>query len=313
MKIKKDIALAPFTTFKIGGDAKYFVEASNEQEILEALKWANSRNLPIFILGGGSNLLVDDKGFGGLVIKIKTQPFIVEKNIIKEENDIAYLKVSCFTALSDLVIKTTQEGLVGLEWAVGIPGTVGGAIFGNAGAYGNELADIIVSVNSLKPDNFEIIERSKSECCFDYRDSLFKRNGEIILSAIIHCKRGKKELLMQRMKEIIFARNKREPKLPSAGCVFKNLIMAEQTEEFKKIIPQDLIKGGKLGVGYLIEQCGLKGEKIGGAMVSNEHANFIVNCGGAKSEDVKKLIEKIKNKVREKYKIELQEEIRYLK
>ncbi len=285
VEISKNILLAPYTTFKIGGAAKYFCEARNREGIIQAIKRAKKEGLPFFILGNGSNILVSDKGFGGLVVKVKSKNFKVKSNLIYSEAGVL---------LSDLVGKSVQAGLVGLEWAAGIPGTVGGAIRGNAGALGGSMADLIKTVEVFDAANFTTQNFENKDCKFGYRDSIFKRNKNlIILSAELKLEKGDREKSEKLIKEYLKKRKDSQPlEFPSAGCIFKN-------------------PTGQ-SAGYLIEQCCLKGKKIGKAMISEKHANFIINAGGAKAEDIINLINICKEKVKEKFRVDLQEEIECL-
>ena len=255
--IQKNVSLAPYITFKIGGPAKYFYEAKNSEDLIKAIKAAKKAGLPYFILGGGSNILVSDEGFDGLVIKLQATSYKLQAtNIIADAGVL----------LSKLVSESVKAGLTGLEWAAGIPGTVGGAVRGNASAFKGSISNIVKNVR-----NYE----------------------DIIFSVEIELKKGDREKSLKMIKEYLEHRKKNQPlEYPSAGCIFKN-------------------PAGQYA-GYLIDQCGLKGEKIGGAMISKKHANFIINTGNAKAKGVKKLIDLCKEKVKEKFGIELKEEIEYL-
>lgn len=307
MELQKNILLKQFTTFQIGGPAEYFAETSDLEELKNAIQKAYQLEKPIFILGGGSNLLVSDNGFNGVVIKIKNAGIeVIEKNNQTE------ITVLAGTPLALLLQKTLEMSLTGLEWAAGIPGTVGGAIFGNSGAYGQSIGECINKVLALNPQTFEIKEFSQKECEFAYRDSIFKRNGFIILSAEIILLRGDKNLINKKVVEYIKERKIKTPSHPSAGCIFKNISIDKLTKEQLKQIPTEKIKGGKVPVGYLIDQCGLKGRKIGDAQISEMHANFIINLGNAKAAEVFQLINLCKEAVLDKFGINLEEEIRYL-
>ena len=316
-KIRKNISLAPLTTFKIGGPARYFLEIKNMDEIIAGLQWARQNNIPYFILGGGSNILISDKGFNGLVIKMQNLK-------IKMQNDNSKCKIFAGTgvSLAKLVSASVRAGLTGLEWLAGIPGTVGGAIKGNAGAWGHAIGDVVEKVETVS-DKGMVKQWDKQKCQFTYRESIFKQNQNlIIVSTELNLASADKKDLKQRIKECL---NKRsgQPSEPSAGCVFKNPKIAnihefehkfhELDDKFVKIRGQFVpIRDGKIPAGWLIENCGLKGMKIGQAQISAKHANFIVNLGGATAEDVKKLITLIKQKVAEKFNIQLAEEIIYV-
>jgi UDP-N-acetylmuramate dehydrogenase len=255
MKFQRNISLAKYTTFRIGGRARYFFVAKTKNDLISAIKKAQKLKLPFFVLGGGSNLLVSDKGFNGLVIKYG-QP------------------------LSFYVSK-------GLEWAAGIPGTIQGAVYGNAGAFGKSMEDVIEEVVVFDTKTGKL---KNKDCQFSYRHSIFKKKKNLI---IVSVKIKKKKSNPQKIKQYFEYKKKTQPlNLPSTGSIFKNPKGSSAAE--------------------LIEKCGLKGKKIGKAKISEKHANFIVNLGGARAEDVKKLINLAKKLVKKKFGVVLKEEIRYL-
>jgi len=212
------------------------------------------------------------------------------------------------TKLRELVNTSVKRGLTGLEWAVGVPGTLGGAIYGNAGWPGDKknISAVIKSVEVLDISREPKIKKfNKSACRFKYRDSAFKHNKNlIILGAELKLKKGNKIKIKKEITEIIKKRKNKIPIEPSAGCVFKNPSPAQISPKF--------MAGKGFSAGELIEKCGLKGKKIGNAQISEKHANFIVNLGGAKAKDVVKLIKIIKQRVKNKFGLKLEEEIRYL-
>jgi len=301
--IKKNVSLKNYTTFKIGGLAKYFFVAKNKTELIEAIKTAKKLNpspfpkgdrvkLPFFILGGGSNLLVSDAGFNGLVIKIKNKKLKI-KNTNKK---LKIIEVESGVLLNQVVDLALQNNLTGLEWAVGIPGTVGGAVWGNAGAFNKSMKDVVKSVEALevKNEKCKVKNFKNRDCRFGYRDSIFKHNKNlIILSAVLQLKKGKKKEIENKVKENLNYRKERQPlNFPSAGSIFKN--------------PPGFFAG------ELVERCGLKGKKIGNVKISEIHSNFIVNLGRGTAKDVMRLIKIIKNKVKKKFGVVLEEEIQYL-
>lgn len=308
MEIKKNIPLAPLTTFRIGGPAKFFCEPKGEEEILEALNYAKENNLEIFVLGGGSNILVSDQGFDGLVIRM-----------LNTECQIVDTKIECGGGLllSEVVKLTTQNSLTGLEWAAGIPGTVGGAIRGNAGIPLGSMADNIESVKiwEIQSAKIEILEKDK--CKFEYRNSIFKENKNlIIISAVLKLEKGNKEEIESKIKEIIENRNKMihpNPKEPSSGSFFKNpkVENPELIASFERDTGQKANEG-KIPAGWLIDEVGLRGKKLGGAQVSEKHANFVVNPGEARAEDIVMLASFVKMKVRDELGVQLSEEIQYV-
>ena len=284
MNITENIILAPYTVFNIGGPADFFCEVKNKEELVEVLDWARGNKSPFFIIGAGSNLLVSDEGFRGLAIKMSSQ------NIdLLGENKIF---VAAGVSMARAVNFSIEKGFGGFEWGVGIPGTVGGAVFGNAGCFGGEMKDAVDSVSILERKIFEL---PNDACEFAYRHSVFKRHPEwIILGATLNFFPGDKEKSRAKVLEYTKKRTaSQDIGEKCAGCIFKNP-------------KQDL------AAGYLIDKVGLKGAKIGGAMVSGKHANYIVNTGGATARDVKELIMVIKDEVKKVNGILMEEEIRII-
>ena len=305
--LRENIILADHTTFRIGGPARYFFEAKTKEDIIEAIKWAGENNLPYFILGGGSNLLVNDEGFKGLVIRNK-----FSKINIEEAGEVLKIKASAGVLLGIIVAETVKRGFSGVEWAFGIPGTIGGAIWGNAHRAGRNMKPVVENVFVL---NSELEEKKigRDELEFDYGRSRFQKTGEIIISVDLVFKKETKEIIgdvLSQAKEI----SRGHAPYPSAGCVFRNYKLRDENDDILRRHPEleSRVREGKIGVGYLIDQCGLKGKQIGGAKVWEGHANYIVNVGGAKASDISELIEFCKKTVKEKYGVELEEEIRYL-
>ncbi len=275
----RDISLKKYTTFKIGGVARFFAEPETMEEIKILLAWCLEFKIPYFVLGKGSNVLFDDNGYKGLIIKLS--------------------KFNAANTLHSLIQNAANQGLGGLEKLEGIPGTIGGAIFMNAGAHGQQISDCIKSVTSIAA-NGEIITRTKKECEFSYRTSIFKKlstlnsqlSTQTIISAEFNFTPMPKEVINKNRKEVLAWRKAKQPlQYPNAGSVFKN--------------------PNSQSAGYLIEKCGLKGFSIGDAQISELHANFIVNKGQATAKDVKALMEKIVQKVKEVHGVELEAEIIY--
>ena len=284
-KIIFDEPMKKHTSFKIGGTADQFVKVTNEEELKEAIKYAKDKNLKITIIGNGSNLLVLDKGIRGLVIKIDIQKLEIER---KEK--YAEITVGSGYKTMALGIKLMNEELSGFEELSGIPGTIGGAIFMNAGAYGKEIKDINISTKCMDYDG-EIFELSNKEQEFEYRSSVFNKKDYIILETKLRLEYGKKEEVKKKMDEYLSSRKEKQPiEYPSAGSTFKR---------------QEGVITAKLS-----DECGLKGFQIGGAKVSEKHAGFVINSDNATAKDVIDLIKYIKEKVNEKYGIKIKEEIR---
>ena len=306
IKIQKNVPLAEYTTFKVGGSAKFFVCAKNEDELVAAVEYAKENGLAIFVLGGGSNILVSDKGFDGLVIKLENKQWEIEGEI---------LECGAGAVLFDVVKDVAQNNLSGFEWAAGIPGTFGGAVRGNAGAFWGDMSANIESVRALRMEDNVIEEFSKEGCEFGYRSSFFKKSGNlIVLSAKMRFKEGNREKSFVEMDDIVDKRVTKQPQdMPSAGSFFQNPVVEDP--ELVKKFEQDIgapSRGGKVAAGWLIDQLGLRGKKIGGAMVSEKHANFLVNGGGAKAEDVIILVSYLKQQVRDNLGVQLVEEVQYV-
>ena len=310
MNIQENVLLSKHTTFRLGGPARFFVEVKSVDELKEALDFAKSKKLDFFILGGGSNLLVADVGFAGLVVKMKITDYAPQ--VIGNKRGAS---VGAGMPLARIVNEAAREGWQGLEWATGIPGTVGGAIRGNAGAYGGEMKDVIESVTVLDAKSGEIKEISGSDCNFSYRESRFKTEPHIVIfSAKLKFESGNSTELQKKMKDILSERRGKSLHAGgSAGSYFINPVIenADLISDFERETGK-ISKGGKVPSGWLIEKSGLKGKKIGGAMVSSEHANYIVNTGTATADDIIMLDSLVKQQVRDKFGVQLREEVQYL-
>lgn len=308
-KLKKNIKLAQYTTYKIGGPAKYFFEAKTEDEIIEAVLWARKEGVPYFILGGGSNILVSDKGFNGFVIRILNSKFQILESAVGAGAGLD---------LPKLVQGTISNSLKGFEWASGIPGTFGGAIRGNAGAFGREIKDIITSVRFLD-EKGSVKTINNKDCNFSYRDSIFKQNlNYIILSATIDLEWGDKKELQKFSVKTIEYRVARHPlEYGSCGSVFKaidvNSVRLGNFDRYPKF--REVIKNDPYPViptACFIDEANLKGYRIGGAMVSTKHPNFLVNYKDARAEDVSILISFVKQRLINAYGIFPEEEVQYV-
>jgi len=306
LNVEKDILMANYTTFRIGGPAEYFLIANKKEDVFKAVKLAKKLKLPLFVLGGGSNLLVSDKGVKGLVIKLNNNKIKLLKNNI--------ISADAGTELSELVQFSINHSLEGLEWAGGLPGSFGGAIRGNAGAFGGETKDSILQVEALD-SNLNLKKFNKKQCQFSYRNSVFKEKNWPVLSAKIKLQKGDKKKLQEIADSRKDYRKQRHPlDFPNAGSIFKNVDLKEFSVKMKKELafvvkkdPFDVVPAA-----YLISEAGLKGLKMGKAQVSEKHPNFIINLGGAKAADVIKLISIIKKKVKDKYNVNLETEVQFI-
>jgi UDP-N-acetylmuramate dehydrogenase len=305
-KILSNVNLAPMTTFKIGGPARYFVIVEKKEELIEALAWSKKNSIKNIFLGGGSNVLANDRGIDALVIKIQN------KNIVLKGERI---EAAAGEDLNKLVLFATANSMSGFEWAAGIPGTVGGAIRGNAGAFGHSISENIELIEVLNLLTMDFENYSQRECWFEYRQSIFSNKNLLIWSSLFKLKRGNVVFIKNEIEQNLKHRSNKQPKLPSAGSIFKNMdigiVKGNNIGLYEKAAREGMIKGDKLAAGWIIDQLELKGKKIGGAKVSLEHGNFIINTGNATSEDVIILISFIKQQVRTKFNIQLTEEIEY--
>ncbi len=302
MEILENELMSNHTSFKVGGTTRYFAKAESVSEIIEAFDFAKERKLAQFILGNGTNLLVSDKGFNGVMITLGRG--------FSQVTDLGNgkFKVGAATPLGGFARKSIKLGFAGIHKLAGIPGSLGGAIYMNAGAYGQEICQTCVEVESIDAAG-NIRVRKNDECGFSYRHSIFQKlntdpeTAEIILSATFQLEAveisGKDSYALEtEMQECMAKRKASQPlNMPNAGSTFKRLDVGAES------MPQQIAPG------YYIEQSGLKGYRMGGAEVSTVHANFIVNAGGATAKDIKNLSEYVQKTVAEKFNIQLQREI----
>jgi UDP-N-acetylmuramate dehydrogenase len=298
-RLRQNVPLASYTTFGIGGKADFFYQARGLEELVRVIRIAQELKLCFFVLGGGSNILVSDSGFRGLVIRNECHHILTNRdNIICQSGAF----------LSDVVNQACKLSLSGLEFAAGIPGTVGGAIRGNAGAFGKSVGDVLTKAVILT-EKGEIKEIDKGYFRFAYRESRLKSYGhltqlrscgqtkDILLSATFKLKKQAKEEIEEKIRSNLKERERSLPvKEKSAGCFFKNIIESDR----------------KISAGFLLDQIGAKGIHEGDAKVSIQHANILINAGKAKAADVRRLARKLKKKVKEKFDIKLEEEVVYI-
>jgi UDP-N-acetylmuramate dehydrogenase len=280
--VKENYPLKEFTWFNLGGSADYLIRPKTVQDLQEVLRRCEENGLPVRVLGLGSNLLISEEGVRGAVIRLENPEFC------KTQLDDGTLTAGAGVNLGKLVLDTVRQGLGGLESLAGIPGTIGGAVKMNAGGRFGDIGSVIRSV-TLMDKSGNVFEKSKPELVFDYR--WVNITARVILAATIDLTQSDPDTLLQTVKEVwIYKKNSQPLHTHNAGCVFKN-------------------PPGGTSAGTLIDRAGLKGKQIGGAAVSEKHANFIVTEKGCTSGDVKQLIELIREKVREKFDVELETEI----
>lgn len=267
------------TTFKVGGNADIFVIIKNTEELKSVIKISKNNNIHLTIIGNGSNVLVKDKGIRGIVAKVEIEGI----DILENENEVI-VTAGAGVKLITLAYELLKRDISGFEFASGIPGTIGGAIKMNAGAYGTEMKDIVISTQCLDLQKFntdeEIVEFTNEEQEFKYRDSIFSNRRYIILETKLKLKYDDENNIKEKMDKYLKSRKDSQPDLPSAGSTFK--------------------RGEDYITAKLIDECGLKGYRIGDAEVSDKHAGFIVNTGNASAQDILELIEYVKKVVFEK-------------
>lgn len=307
--VKENVLLKDCTTFKIGGPARYFFVAKSDEDLIKAAEIAKKLKLPIFILAGGSKILVSDEGFKGLVVQVKTSQFKIQNsNKIYADAGVAFSRLLNFVM---------QNGFTGFEWTAGIPCiTVGGAIYGRAQAFGNSSDDFLESVRVLDLKTLKIKNFSKKQCRFSLKNSVFKKNKNlVILSAIFKLKTVDKSQIQENIRNNLKYRRENHPmNLPSAGSTFVNPEVIVKNKKLLEKFPELEIFNKKkvIPAGYLVAKSGLSGLKSGGAQISDKHSNFIVNLGDARAEDVLKLINLAKKKVKKIFGINLETEVQFV-
>lgn len=289
------------TTIRIGGPADYFFAARTPDEMVVALETAHEIGLPVLLIGGGSNLLVSDDGFRGLVLRNAAD---------RIEFDGAAAHVECGADFLDLIFKCRDRGLAGLEFAAGIPGSVGGALYGNAGCYGQDIGSVTIEATVCDPDGSNVATHPAAWFEFEYRDSRLKREPKVLLTCLLQFQPGDTTAIQKTIDEKLEIRRVKHPQWriePTAGSYFMNL-----PPDFQK-------EGGKLSpgtrrvaAGQLLDEVDCRGLRVGDAKVFEKHANIIVNAGHATARDVLELAEIMKARVREKFGVELKEEVMFV-
>lgn len=303
-RVKVKEPMARHTTLRIGGPADFFVCIETADKLVELLKFLDGTTTPYVMLGGGSNLLVQDDGYRGVIVKFEGKRCSVQGTEIHAES-------GCITV--DVAQKSIAAGLTGFEWGVGIPGTIGGAVRGNAGAMGGEMKDVVKEVEIYRDG--EIMKLGNEDCHFGYRNSIFKHHGVVVLSTTLLLEKGDNKEGMKKVMEFLRYRMTTQPQGHSVGCIFKNVDLSIQhlpAGRQVQNIPEDFLKKGKISAGWLIDQVEMKGARVGNAEVSTKHCNFILNKGNATAIDVLTLIDEIKTKVYDTLGIELEEEIQII-
>ncbi len=289
-----DVPMSRYTTFRVGGNVSYLVNVENEEILIALLELLKNNDMPYYLIGNGSNLLVSDQGYDGVMIRLQGE-FLHVREISDGRPDDAVgtgffaLQVGAAVSLSRSAQSAAEQGLTGLEFAYGIPGTVGGAIVMNAGAYGGEMCQVVESVRLLDED-LQIVTLKNEEMAFGYRSSILKKKSYVVLSAELKLYPGDKKDITAKMNTNMSARKEKQPlEYPSAGSTFKR--------------PEGYFAG------KLIQDAGLKGYRVGGAQISEKHCGFVINTGNATASDIYRLIRDVQDKVRETSGVILEPEV----
>ena len=303
LTLRANAPLADLTRFGIGGPADLLAETDDPQAFLAALRACRAARLPFYIIGDGSNLIVSDQGYRGVVLRLAARGISVEGTRIVADAG---------ASLQALVDCSLERGLEGLHTLTGIPGSVGAAVYGNAGAYGHSISERVTRVEYF--DGEELQAFTNAECRFEYRESVFKRHKEwMILRAHFALTPGDRAVLQARAGEIRRIRDEKfPPSLRCAGSIFKNLLAANLPPAVVAGIPPHAIREGKVASAYFLDQVGAKGMRQGGIQVADYHANLIYNSGGGTAADLKEIIAELQHRVAARFGIALEEEVQYL-
>jgi UDP-N-acetylmuramate dehydrogenase len=301
--VRRDVPLSEHTRFGLGGPADVFVETANAESFVEALRMARASGLETVVIGGGTNLVVADEGFRGIVLKLVNQA-------IRADGTSVYVESGA--ALQALVDFTVDSGLKGLETMTGIPGFVGAAVYGNAGAYGHSIMERVKWVRFF--DGASIRQFDNAQCEFRYRESVFKRHKDwIIFAAQLAMDHGDAAVLRAEADRILKIRNQKyPPTMKCAGSIFKNFLLAELPANVAEEVPAKVVIEGKIPSAWFLEQVGAKGMKSGDIHVADYHANLIYNVGHGTARELVALIRELQRRVRERWGIPLEEEVQYV-
>ena len=300
---KPRVDLRPYTTLRAGGPADFFARADTVDDLAEAARWAWKRGLKVTPIGWGSNVLPADAGVPGLVVLNRTRTLLVGEDEIEADSGASF---------GDLFVKAAQHGLAGLEYAVGIPGSVGGALVSNAGAYRSSIAEFLTGLEVATPAGRAWV--GPEWMGFAYRDSVLRRAGAppaIVLRVRMALPKGDPKRIYDEARDYQRQRISKQPPSPSAGSFFKNVVDPDLAARIPGLT-DGMRANGVVPAGFLIEACGLKGHRIGGAMLGTRHANFLLNVGGARASDLRALAEHAQAQVRERFGVALEPEVLYL-
>jgi UDP-N-acetylmuramate dehydrogenase len=299
----RDVPLSQYTRFGIGGPADFYIETADPASFGQALAMVRASGIDSVVIGGGTNLIVADEGYRGVCLKLTSD---------RIRADGLRVEAECGAALQTLVDFTVERGLKGLETMTGIPGSVGAAVYGNAGAYGHSIQERVRAVRFLDGETFR--EFNNAECGFHYRESIFKSNKQwVILSATLEMEAGDAVVLQETADRILTTRNRKyPPTMKCAGSIFKNFLLSQLPPEVVAELPGTVVIEGKVPSAWFLEQVGAKGMKRGGIEVADYHANLIYNAGGGTARDLVAIVDELKCRVGERWGIALEEEVQYV-
>jgi UDP-N-acetylmuramate dehydrogenase len=304
LTVTPNAPLAGYTRFRLGGPAMLLAEAATEAALVHAVRAVRELELPWTLLGGGTNVVAADAGYAGVVLIYRGTEVHCDGTTVTAQAG---------ATLQALVDAALEHALEGLERMTGIPGSVGGAVYGNAGAYGQSVSDTLARVRSF--DGESVAELDHAQCGFRYRDSLFKRtHTHLVLAAAFALRPAADPAAMRRASaEILATRNaKFPPEMACAGSVFKNLILAELPARAAAAVPPEVVKKGKVPAGWFLEQVGARGLRHGGIAVADYHANLIYNAGGATAAELRAVLDELRGRVEARFGLRLEEEVQYL-
>ena len=303
LSVRESVVLAPYTRFGIGGPADLFAETADASTFAAAVRVCRESTLPFHVLGDGSNVIVSDNGFRGLVLRFTACDVRVEGSEISTDAG---------APLETLVATSVDHGLRGLETLARIPGSVGAAVYGNAGAYGHSISETVTSVEIF--DGAEVRRIGNEECDFVYRGSIFKYHKDwMIFQVGFELESGDRDALRARAAEITAVRDEKfPPSMRCAGSIFKNLYLDDLPAEAAAEVPARVVREGKVASAYFLEQVGAKGMRQGGIRIADYHANLIYNAGGGRAAELRDLIAELKQRVENRFGIRVEEEVQYI-
>ncbi len=303
LNIRQSVVLAPYTRFGIGGPADLFAETTDPSAFAAAVTLCRDTNLPVYVLGDGSNVIVSDDGFRGLVLRFTACDVRVEGSDVSADAG---------APLEALVTTSVDRGLRGLETLARIPGSVGAAVYGNAGAYGHSISETVESVEIF--DGAKVRRINNEVCAFVYRGSVFKQHKDwMIFEVGCRLESGDRDALRARAAEITAIRDEKfPPEMRCAGSIFKNLYLRDLPASAAAEVPARVVREGKVASAYFLERVGAKGMRRGGIRIADYHANLIYNAGGGTARELRDLIAELKQRVRHRFGIQVEEEVQYV-